>query len=408
MKRSLSLLTPFLLAAVAACPKKEAPQALPPEVLFTTVVQKDIPVGLEAVGQTRGSEQVDVRPQISGTLSAINFKEGQPIKKGQLLYQIDDRTYRAQVEQLQGQLEQAKARLLKANQDVERYTPLVAQKAVSQMELDNAKAAQQSGKGAVAAAQGALSDAQVKLSYCRIEAPTDGIAGISAVSVGNLVGPSDANPLTTISKIDPIWVRISIPEAQYLEMAHRQRERRAKGDTTTHAIEMVLADGSTFPHTGKLRALDASVDPTTGTVPIDITFPNPERILRAGQFARVLSVSEVLKGALVVPQRAIQDLQGTSRVAVIGAGDTVQMKTITTGQKAAGFVVVTGGLASGDRVVVEGLQRIRPGIAVRPQLAPAAGDSSAAPGGATAAPGAAPPGVAPTPPPAADTTKKTP
>src|SRR5262249_858194 len=170
------------------------------------------------------------------------------------------------------------------------------------------------------------------------------------------------------------------------------------GDTTTHAIEMVLADGSVFPHVGKLRALDARVDPTTGTVPIDITFPNPDRILRAGQIARVMSVSEVLKGVLVIPQRAVQDLQGTSRVGLIGAGDTVNMKTITTGQKAGTMVVVTGGLAAGDRVVVEGLQRIRPGIVVRPQLAPPPTDSSAKP-----AAGAAPPGAPP-----ADTTKKTP
>lgn len=405
MKRSLSLLTPALLiAAVTACPKKEAPQALPPEVLYAPVIQQDVPVGIEAVGQTRGSEEVQVRPQIAGTLTAIDFKEGQPIKKGQLLYEIDDRTYRATVEQLQGQLEQAKARLLKADQDVARYTPLVEQKAVSQMELDNAKAAQLAGRGAVASAQGALRDAQTKLSYCRISAPTDGIAGISNKSVGNLVGPADPDALTTISKVDPIWVKISIPEAQYLEMATRQRERHARGDTTTHAIQMVLADGSVFPHLGKLRALDARVDPTTGTVPIDITFPNPDRILRAGQFARVISVSEVIKGALVIPQRAVQDLQGTSRVALIGAGDTVQMKSIKTGQKAGNMVVVTEGLAAGDRVVVEGLQRIKPGIVVRPEPAPAAADSGAAPPGAAAptAPAAAP-GAAP-----ADTTKKTP
>jgi membrane fusion protein (multidrug efflux system) len=400
------LLTPALLAVVAACPKQEAPKALPPEVLYATVTQKDVPIGIEAVGQTRGSQEVQVRPQISGTLTAIDFTEGQPIKKGQLLYEIDDRTYRATVDQMQGQLEQAKARLLKADQDVARYTPLVAQKAVSQMELDNAKAAQLSGKGDVAAAQGNLKDAQAKLSYCRISSPTDGIAGISSKSVGNLVSPADPDPLTNISQIDPIWVRVSIPEAQYLQMATRQRERRAKGDTTTHAIQMVLADGTIFPHVGKLRALAAQVDPTTGTVPVDITFPNPDRILRSGQFARVMSVSEVIKGALVIPQRAIQELQGTSRVAVIGAGDTVTMKTITTGQRVGNFTVVTAGLAAGDRVVVEGLQRIKPGGVVRPTLAPPPSDSSATPAAGAAPPGAppaAPPGAPP-----ADTTKKTP
>ena len=404
MRHFASLALLAVVAVTAACPKKEAPKALPPEVLFATVVQEDVPVGVEAVGQTRGSEEVQVRPQIEGTLTAIDFKEGQPIKKGQMLYEIDDRTFRAQVEQLQGQVEQAKARLMKANNDVARYTPLVAQKAVSQQELDDAKAAQASGKGAVAAAEGQLRNAQVNLSYCRISAPTDGIAGISNKSVGNLVSPADPNPLTTISNIDPIWVKISIPEAMYLQMAARQREQRAKGDTTTRTIRMVLADGSIFPHIGKLRALDARVDPTTGTVPIDITFPNPERILRAGQFARVMSVSEVLKGALVIPQRAVQDLQGTSRVAVIGAGDSIHMKNITLGQKAGTLVVVASGLATGDRVVVEGLQRVREGTVVRATPAPPA-DSSVAPAGAApaGAPGAAPPGAPP-----ADTTKKTP
>ena len=287
----------------APAAKQEAPKALPPEVLVTTVVQADVPVGIEAVGQTRGSEEVEIRPRVSGYLQSMDFKEGQPVKKGQSLYVIDPRPFEAQVAQLKGQLEQAEARLTKAKQDVARYTPLVEQKAVSKMELDNAHAAEQSANGAVAAAKGALKEAQVNLSFCRIQAPTDGVAGISTRSVGNLVGPSDPQPLTTVSKVDPIWVKVSIPEAQYLELAQRNA-KRAKTDTAKRPIEMVLADGSVFPHPGTFRAMDARTDATTGTVSIDIAFPNPDRILRAGQFARVRSVSEVLEGRARGARRA--------------------------------------------------------------------------------------------------------
>jgi len=310
----------------------------------------------------------------------MDFKEGQPVKKGQLLYEIDSRSFEAQVSQLKGQLEQAKARLLKARQDVERYTPLVEQKAVSKMELDNAQAAEQAAKGSVASAQGALKDAEVNLSYCRISSPTDGVAGISTKSVGNLVGPADPQPLTTVSKVDPIWVKISIPEAQYLELARRGAQR-AKTDTVRRPIEMVLADGSVFPHPGTFRAMDARTNATTGTVSIDISFPNPERILRAGQFARIRSVSEVLKGALVVPGKALQELQGTQRVAVVGAGDTVHMKTVKTGPASGDLIVVAEGLQEGDRVIVEGLQRVRDGVVVRAAVAPPPSDSIAPPAG---------------------------
>lgn len=367
--------------AAGACAKPEPPKALPPEVLFATVTQQDVPIGVEAVGQTRGSEEVEIRPRVAGFLVAIDFKEGAPVKKGQLLYEIDSRSFAAQVDQLKGQLEQAKARLLKAQQDVARYTPLVEQKAVSKMELDNAHAAEAAAKGAVASAEGALKDAQVNLSYCRIMSPTDGVAGISTKSVGNLVGPTDPQALTTVSKVDPIWVKVSIPEAQYLTLATRQAAK-AKTDTARRPIEMVLADGSVFPHPGTFRAMDARTDATTGTVSIDISFPNPDRILRAGQFARVRSISEVLKGARVIPTRALTELQGTQRVAQIGAGDTIHIKTVKTGPASGNLTVIAEGLQAGDRVVVDGLQRVRDGVVVRATAAPPPSDSAAVPSAA--------------------------
>jgi len=385
-----SALVAVSLLVAGACTKQEAPKPLPPEVLFATITQQDVPIGVEAVGQTRGSEEVEIRPRVSGYLQTIDFKEGQPVRKGQLLYEIDSRSFAAQVDQLKGQVQQAKARLQKAQQDVARYTPLVEQKAVSKMELDNAHAAEESAKGAVASAEGALKDAQVNLSYCRITAPTDGVAGISTKSVGNLVGPSDPQALTTVSKIDPIWVKVSIPEAQYLQLAQK-RAAGGKTDVTKRPIEMVLADGSVFPHPGSFRAMDARTDATTGTVSIDISFPNPDRILRAGQFARVRSVSEVLKGALVIPTRALAELQGTQRVALIGAGDTIHMKTVKTGTVSGTMTVIAEGLQAGDRVVVDGLQRVRDGVVVRATLAPPPADTGAVPSAERRAPSAAPP-----------------
>jgi membrane fusion protein (multidrug efflux system) len=392
-----------VLSTLAACSKKEAPKALPPEVLFATVTQEDVPIGVEAVGQTRGSEEVEIRPRISGYLTSLNFTEGTPVKKGQLLYVIDEAPFKASVAQLRGTLAEAQAQLTKAKQDVARYKPLVEQKAVSKMELDNAEAAEMTASGSVASAKGALQKAEVDLAYCRIMSPTDGVAGISTVSVGNLVGPADAKALTTVSKVDPIWVKISIPEVQYLELAQRVAAR-SKSDTAKRPIEMVLANGQVFPHPGKFRAIDARTDATTGTVSIDVAFPNPDRILRAGQFARIRSVSQTLKGALVIPSRALQDLQGTSRVAQIGAGDTIHMKVVKTGPVSGPMTVIAEGLAAGDRVVVEGLQRVRDGVVVRATPAPPAADSTAQPGAASGAPAAPPaPGAAPA---AADSTKK--
>lgn len=374
------IIMPVVVGAVAAgCAKEEAPVAAAPEVLVATVAQQDVPVGFEAVGQTRGSEEVEIRPRVEGHLQSTNFTEGQAVKRGDLLYVIDPRPFEAAVSQARGQLGEAQAALTKARNDVARFRPLVAQRAVSQQELDNALAAEQRGIGSVEAAEGALREAQVNLSYTRITAPTDGVAGISAISVGNLVGPNLPQPLTTVSKIDPIRVRVSLPERDYLELAREAAERRATGDTAQRRpIEMVLVDGSVHPHPGRLRAVEARTDPTTGTMTFEVEFPNPDRIVRSGQFARIRTVREVLRGALVVPARAVQEQQGVNRVAVVAAGDSVQMRTVTVGPKSGDLIVIQEGLAAGDRVIVEGAQRVRTGMVVSPKPAPTGPDTSAA------------------------------
>ena len=381
MRRFTIMIAVLGVVALAGCfGKEEAPVAAAPEVLVATVEQQDVPVGFEAVGQTRGSEEVEIRARVEGYLHSINFTEGQPVKRGDLLYVIDPQPFEAAASQASGQLQEAEAALAKARNDVARYRPLVAQRAVSQQELDNALAAEQRGLGSVEAAQGALRQARVNLSYTRITAPTDGVAGISAISVGNLVGPNLQQPLTTISQIDPIRVRVSLPERQYLELAREAADRRAAGDTTAkRPIQLVLVDGSVHPHAGRLRAVEARTDPTTGSMLFEVEFPNPERIVRAGQFARIRTVRQVLQGALVVPARAVTEQQGVQRVAVVAAGDSVQMRSVTVGPKSGDLLVITDGLAAGERVIVEGAQRVRSGMVVRPKPAPTGPDTTATP-----------------------------
>lgn len=376
--------------ALAACKKEQAVREVVPEVLVAPVVAQDVPIIVEAVGQTRGSEEVEIRPRVQGYLQSMHFQEGQPVKRGDLLYVIDPRPFEAALAEARGRLAQAEADLTKAHNDVARFRPLVERRAISQQELDNAIAAEQASAAAVEAARGAVQEAQVSLSYTRITSPTDGLVGISAVSVGNLVGPGGQVALTSVSKVDPIRVRVAIPEREYLQLARGAAERRQAGDTAAkRPIDLVLADGSVHPHPGQLRAVEARTDPTTGTISVEIEFPNPERILRAGQFARVRSVMEVRAGALVIPARAVQEMQGLQRVAVVKDDNTVEMRTVKTGPHTGNLVVVEEGLSAGERVVVEGMQRVRSGIVVSPKPLPAGPDSAAAAARGAAAPGGA-------------------
>ncbi len=354
----------------AACEKPAPPPAAPTEVYVTDVAQKDVPVYLDLAGQALGSQDVEIRARVEGYLLSVNFQEGTTIRKGQLLYEIDRKPLEALLAESKAQLATSQARLAKAQNDVNRYTPLVAKQAVSQQELDNAKAARDAETAQVEAGKAAVDKATLDLGYTRILAPLDGLIGNTLVKPGNLVGRGESTLLTTISQINPIFVRVAVTEADYLRYSKRQPSGPDAARTNS-GIELTLADGSTYAHLGKVNLVDRAVDPTTGTLGVQLEYPNPNLLLRPGQYGRVRLMLETKTGALLIPQRAVQELQGIYSVAVVDGGGKVTFHTVKVGQKVGSLWLIEDGVKMGDRVVVEGLQRIQDGMTVVAKPAPA-------------------------------------
>jgi membrane fusion protein (multidrug efflux system) len=354
----------------AAC--KEPVQATPPppEVYVTEVVKKDVPTYLELVGQTAGFQDVEIRARVEGFLETMSFREGSFVSKGALLYEIDRQPLEATLAEARAGQATAEARLEKTNNDVNRYKPLAAKQAVSQQELDNAVAAQDAATSEVAAAKAAVQKASLDLGYVRVTSPIDGLVGTTQVKPGNLVGRGDNTLLTTVSQIDPILFRAGVTEADYLRIARRYPTKigavpEAKG------IKLTLADGTPHPQTGSINNVDRAVDPTTGTLGVQFEFPNPDKVLRPGQFGRATVLIDTKPGALLIPQRAVQELQGIYSVAVVDGGNKVAFRNVKVGPKVDALWVIEDGVREGDRVVVEGLQRIQDGMTVTTKAAPA-------------------------------------
>jgi membrane fusion protein (multidrug efflux system) len=351
----------------ASCAKEEAKAGPPPEVYVAAVVQRDVPIESELVGQTRGAQDVEIRARVEGYLERVAFSEGSFVSKGTLLYQIDPKDLQAALARAQADLANAQARLTKAQNDVTRYTPLVAKKAVSQQELDNALSARDAATAQVEAARATVEKARLDLGYTTITSPIDGLVGTTLVKAGNLVGRGESTLLTTVSQIDPVLFRAGISEAGYLGIARRADEIRRQNQGEKVPIQLILADGTVHPHVGQLDAVERNIDPTTGTIALQFMFPNPERIVRPGQYGRIRFVAEVKKAALLVPQRAVQELQNLRTVAVVGADDTVSIRTVKVGPRFESLWVIEEGLNPGDQVIVEGLQRVREGAKVTPK-----------------------------------------
>jgi membrane fusion protein (multidrug efflux system) len=381
-----------------ACEKPAAvapPQ--PPEVYVTTVVQKDVPEYLDLVGQTQGFQDVDIRARVEGFLESVNFREGSFVRRGDLMYTIDPKPLQATLAEAnaaqatgQADVATAQARLEKANNDVARYTPLVLKQAVSQKELDDARAAQDAAKSQVAAAKSqvdaakaAVEKATLDLSYVRITSPINGLAGVTMVKPGSLVGRGESTLLTTVSVIDPIVVRVAATEADYLRVIKRDPTRAGQESRTT-GIQLTLADGTVHPHPGTLGPVERAVNAETGTLGLQINFPNPENILRPGQYARVRLLLDTKAGALLVPQRSVQELQSLYSVAVVGADNKVNFRNVKVGPRVDSLWVIEEGLKPGDQVVAEGLQALTDGMTVRtkpmaPQAATSGGEAKPAP-----------------------------
>ena len=399
-----ALLTSLVL--LVACDPGQPPAPPPPEVLVVEAAARDVPLIYEWLGTTEGFVDASVRAQVSGYLIARDYREGQLVKQGELLFRIDPRPFQAALDQAQGQLASARATLERERLDVVRYTPLVKQGAVSQQEYDNAVQNERGAQASVQAAQAAVETAKINLGFTEIRSPVDGIVGVAQAQLGDFVGPSSAEPLTAVSQLDPIRASFPVSEQDYLRFASRIQEALAAhpgGAGPPDALELILADGTVYPHRGTGYPAGLGVDPRTGTITVKGVFPNPGNLLRPGQYARVRVETDVRRGATTVPQRALQDLQGLAQIAVVGADQKVEVRTVQPGPSSGTLRVIEKGVAPGESVIVEGFQKVQPGMIVSPKPAPP--EFAGAPPASGLAPEvAAPPADLPqaTPPPAAN------
>jgi membrane fusion protein (multidrug efflux system) len=382
----------FLAALLTSCEQQQraAVRMTPPVVEVADVVVRDVPIVKEWIGTLDGRVNAGIRAQVSGYVMAQAYKEGSFVHKGQLLFQIDPRPFEAALNQARGNQAQAEsnvqlaranlaqneARLGKADLDVKRYAPLVKTRAISQEEMDNAlqsqlearaavqstRAAIESAQAAVAAVKAAVYDTEVQLEFTKIKAPIDGIAGIAKVQVGDLASPTSGE-LTMVSAVDPIKAYFTVSEQEYIAQHGGQAGPSAE-------LEIILADGSLYPHKGRLFLEDRQVDVGTGALRMAALFPNPGNFLRPGQYARVRSVVSTQKAATLVPERAVGELQGGYQVAVVNRDNTVSIRNVRVGPRIGGLWVIEEGVAPGERVVVEGLQKVRNGSSVTPQPYP--------------------------------------
>ncbi len=403
----------FALAAATGCNSQAQNRAAappPPPVEVTEVAAATVPIYAEYPAQTYARNQVEVRGRVEGYIEKWLFQPGSEVHEGQVLYVLDLRPYQAAVRQAAGNLQQseadlefarqqvsllqaeanlaaAQANLIKAQQDYERIKPLVEQNAAPKQDLDAATAARSaaeanlranqasvdqarlstktqidSNQGHVEALRGAFENANLNLEYGTIRAPISGLVGDTMVPVGGLVTPAAAQPLTTIVPLDPIWVRFNISEAEYLAFRRRLSERAPE----QAPLELVLADETVFPNRGQIENTQNQVDPKTGTLELQARFPNPRHTLLPGQFGRVRFVAEERANVILVPQRAVQQVQSTQTVYTVGPGNKVEARAVSTGERVGESWIVNQGLAAGDRVIVEGQLRVRPGMTVRP------------------------------------------
>lgn len=393
----LPLLTLGLLAA-SGCGDEKKAEAAPQPVEVIAVDQRDVPITREWVATLNGLVNAQIRAQVSGYLLKQLYTNGSFVTKGTPLFQLDPRVFQATLDQSLGNLAQAKADLQKAEAqlgktelDVARYTPLAKQGAVSQQELDDAVQANLAAKGQVAAghaaidaAQAAVDSAKLNLGYTTILSPIDGVAGIANAQVGDFVGPQSLNALTSVSTVNPILANISPSEQDYLR-AMREVERT--GETEKQVLdrlpwELQLTDGTMYPQKGKFYALDRQVNVQTGSILLQIEFPNPGNVLRPGGYGNLRSTTRILKGALLIPQRAVTDVQSKYLVAVVGPDNKVSIRPVTVGSKYGSFWVIDEGLKPGDRVVAEGTQKVQDGSVVAPTpYKPDAANSLPAKGG---------------------------
>ena len=384
------LASAILLFAVS-CGKSNQQQTRPPEVEVVSVEQKDVPIWKEWIGTLDGLVNAQIKPQVIGYLLRQTYTDGAFVKKGQLLFEIDPRTFQAALDQAKGQLAnavgqlaQAQANQVKAQNDVNRYTPLAKEQAIAQQDLDTAiqvneaaKAQVEGAKAQVEAAKAQVASAQLNVGFTKVVSLIDGIAGIAQAQIGDLVTQSTL--LTTVSTVDPIKIYFPVSEREYLDYVkeHPDEEKRHLD------LQMILANGSVYPHPGRTTLVDRQVDVKTGTLRVQGVFPNPGNVLRPGEYARIRTIIATRRGALLVPQKAVSELQGNYQVAVVGSDNKVQIRPVKVGERAGPDWIIEQGLKPGERVVVEGVQKVRGGMAVNPKPLTATAEAQPAPAAPT-------------------------
>ncbi len=365
----------LLVCALAAvgCGKTTAPVADVPEVLVVDVAQRDVPVYGEWVGTTDGFINAQIRAKVQGYLMSRPYQEGALVTAGDVLFQLDARQFQAALDQARADLARAEANLVRSQQNVARFGPLVEKGAVSRKELDDTIQQMRADKAAVDAARAGVEAAQLNLDWATVRSPIDGIAGIAQAQVGDLIAPTTL--MTTVSQLDPIKVYFPISEQEYLRFAARNPSAtEGTNPQGRPPLELILADQSVYKQPGKVSAINRQVEVQTGSLQIQAEFPNPDNMLRPGGYAKVRAVTDLRKGAAVVPQRAVVEVQGSYQVVVVGADGTVTFRPVKVGPKSGSDWVIDQGLEPGERVVAEGAQKLRDGAKVvsKPYVAPAA------------------------------------
>ena len=357
----------LLSVAQTGCEKKNAQAAIPvPDVQVAPVVQQDVPLYTECISTLDGYVNAQIQPQVTGYLLRQTYREGRMVRRGEVLFEIDPRPFEAALAQSQGQLAQTEAQLGKTKLDVSRDTPLAEQSAIPQAQLDNDIQANAAAEAQVAAAKAQLEQARLNLGFTRVRSLVDGVAGLAKAQIGDLVSPTTI--LTTVSQVQPIKAYFAISEQEYLKFARRISAvvEGKRPESREKILELTLPDGSLYPRKGWVVMADRQVDVKTGTIRMAGAFDNPGSMLRPGMFGRVRAVTGMARGALLVPQRAVVEAQGSYSVVVVGAGNKASIRSVKTGERVGQLWMITQGLQSGEQVISEGMQKVKEGMTVRP------------------------------------------
>ena len=358
----------FLLSVLVSCKKEVAPEMKSLAVSVLEVSQQDVNLESEYSGQTFGQSDIQINPRIDGVIESVNFKEGGYVKKGDLLYTIDPLPFRAKVNQAEGNVAEAQARLAKAKSDFEMVEPLAKINALSQRELIAATETYNASKARMRASNAALENARLELGYCRITAPISGLIGISKVRVGDYIRPGGLTVLNTISDLGDVRVRFTISEQEFLRLFREYSKNNSDLKLASQKVTLKLSDGSLYPQMGKMSFSDRQIDPSTGAMTFETAFPNPDKLLRPGQYVKVGLVTDVKKNAILIPQRAVIEMQGIFQVYVVDKNNNVQMQIVKPGASYKNGYVIEEGLKNGDRIAFGGNSLLRNGSLITPKV----------------------------------------